>query len=158
MMMLEGLHFEDFSPGRTYRTNKRTVTEADLVGFTTICGFFEPLFVDREYVETETDFDRRFAPGALTFCFAEGLTILSGLIHGTGIAFLGLEMELRKPVFIGDTISVEIEVTAKRETRKADRGIVTFLHRVLNQDKDLVMEYTVKRMIKSKVGGKTPRG
>jgi acyl dehydratase len=39
-------------------------------------------------------------------------------------------------------------LTDKRETRKPDRGIVTFLHRVINQQGVAVMEYTVKRMIR----------
>jgi acyl dehydratase len=53
-------------------------------------------------------------------------------------------------VFIGDTITVEIDVVDKRETKKPDRGIVTFFHRVKNQDDTMVMEYTVKRMLRRK--------
>jgi acyl dehydratase len=69
------------------------------------------------------------------------------------MAFLGLELQIHKPVFIGDTIGVEIEVLDKRETRKPDRGIVTFCHKVINQKDQLVMEYTVKRMIRRKHAG-----
>jgi acyl dehydratase len=144
----EGLFFEDFSPGKQFKTLKRTVTETDLVNFTTLCGFFESLFIDQTYVEAETSFGRRIAPGALSLAFAEGLTILSGILHHTGLAFLGLELEIKKPVFIGDTIGVEIEVIDRRETKKPDRGIVTFYHRVTNQEGEVVMEYRVKRMIR----------
>jgi len=151
--MVEGLRFEDFAPGNTYRTNRRTVTEADLTHFVGLCGFFEPLFIDEGYVREETQFGRRIVPGALTFCFAEGLAILSGIIHRTGMAFLGLELSITKPVFVGDTISVEIEVVEARQTRKPDRGIVTFLHRVSNQDGDVVMEFRIKRMIRRRDSG-----
>jgi acyl dehydratase len=41
-------------------------------------------------------------------------------------------------------------VINKRETKKPDRGIITFLHRVKNQDNEQVMEYKIKRMIKRK--------
>ena len=146
--MLEGLYFEDFSDKETYTTDSRTITEADVMNFITLCAFFEPLFMDRDYVERQTPFKKRIAPGALTFSFAEGLTMLSGIIHNTGMAFLGAEMEILRPVFIGDTITVEIEVLEKRETKKRDRGIITFLHKVKNQNGELVMEYRVKRMIK----------
>ena len=81
---------------------------------------------------------------------AEGLAILTGILHGTGMAFLGVEMKILNPVFIGDTVSVEIEVVDKRETKKPDRGIVTFFHRVKNQDDTVVMEYEVKRMLRRK--------
>ena len=150
--MLKGLYFEDFMEGKTLYTSRRTVTETDLVTFTTLCGFFEPLFMDREYVESETAFKKRIAPGALTFSLSEGLAILSGILYRTGMAFLGVEMEVLKPVFIGDTLTVEIEVIHKRETKKPDRGIVTFLHRVINQNSEQVMEYKIKRMIKRKTG------
>ena len=35
----------------------------------------------------------------------------------------------------------------KRETKKTDRGIVTYRHRVLNQRDELVLEATIQRMI-----------
>jgi len=147
-VMKRGLYFEELSTDKVYYTDRRTITEADHVNFTTSWGFFEPLFMDQAYVEKETPYGRRIVPGALTFAIAEGLAILSGILHGTGMAFLGVEMDVIKPVFIGDTISVEIKVVAKRETRKAERGIATFFHGVKNQDDIRVMEYQVKRMIR----------
>ena len=148
--MLQGLYFEDFVEEKKIYTSRRTVTETDLVTFTTLCGYFEPLFMDQAYVESETPLKKRIAPGALTFSISEGLAILSGILYKTGMAFLGVEMEVLKPVFIGDTLTVEIEVISRRETKKADRGIVTFLHRVANQNNEQVMEYKIKRMIKRK--------
>jgi acyl dehydratase len=149
-MQKHGLHFEEFQPGPCYRTDRRTLTEADHVNFTTTCGFFEPLFMDRDYVATQTPYNRPIVPGTLTFAVAEGLTILSGIFHATGIALLGVELTILKPVFIGDSITVDIEVLEKRATKKPDRGIVTFRHRVINQAESTVMEYTVKRMIRRK--------
>jgi acyl dehydratase len=54
------------------------------------------------------------------------------------------------PVLEGDTIRVEIEVVDKRETKKADRGIVTYRHRVLNQRDEVVLELKIQRMIRRK--------
>ncbi|MDY0044796.1 MAG: hypothetical protein RBS82_09035 [Syntrophales bacterium] len=79
---------------------------------------------------------------------ADGLSILSGIIHRTGMAFLWMEMDVKAPVFIGDIIHVENEALEKRETSKPDRGIITFLHRVINQKGQLILEYRVKRMIR----------
>ena len=155
-MALEGVYFEDFSPGKIYPTHRRTITETDLVNFMTLCGFYESLFMDRGYVETETAFARPIVPGALTLSYAEGLSILSGILHHTGMAFLGMELTVLNPVFVGDTIGVEIEVIEKRETQKPDRGIVTFRHRVINQKGERVLEYQVKRMIRRKSGTKIP--
>lgn len=151
--MPQGLYFEDFTEGKKIDTSRRTVTETELVTFTTLCGFYEPLFMDQVYVESESPFKNRIAPGALTFSISEGLAILSGILYKTGMAFLGVEIEVLKPVFVGDTLGVEIEVISRRETSKADRGIVTFLHRVVNQNDEMVMEYKIKRMIKRKTEG-----
>jgi acyl dehydratase len=43
---------------------------------------------------------------------------------------------------------VRVEVAGVRETRRADRGIVTFAHTVLNQDDEAVMECRVQRMLR----------
>ncbi len=148
MMRSQGLHFEQHEIGATYRTLGRTVSETDIVTFVNLCGFNEPLFMDMEYVARESVFKRRAAPGALTFALSEGLIIQTGLIHGTGMAYLGGELRVVGPVHEGDTLTVEIEVTEKRETRKPDRGIVTYRHRVLNQRGELVLEAKVQRMIR----------
>ncbi|MCP4693139.1 MAG: acyl dehydratase [Desulfobacterales bacterium] len=149
-MKRRGLYFEDFQPGQRYVSDYRTITEADHVNFTTSFGFFEPLFMDRVYVETRTPYKGRVVPGAMTFSIAEGLTILNGILHGTGLAFLGVELKVLKPVYVGDTLMVEIKVVGKRKTKKPGRGIVTFDHRVRNQANVAVMEYKIKRMIKTK--------
>lgn len=148
--MHQGFYFEEFSLGDTFGTEGRTVTESDLVEFVTRHTYSEPLFMDREYIEKETQFEGPIAPALMTVSMADGLSILSGIIHKTGMAFLWMEMDVKAPVFIGDTIHAEIEVIEKRETQKPDRGIITFHHRVLNQKGELVMEYRVKRMIRRK--------
>lgn len=147
-MLGQGLTWEESSIGAVYRTLARTVSEADIVSFVNLCGFIEPLFMDMEYVARESVYGRRAAPGALTFALSEGLVMQTGLIHGTGMAWLGGELRLVAPVLVGDTIRVEVEVVDKRETRKPDRGIVTYQHRILNQRGELVLEARVQRMIR----------
>ena len=58
------------------------------------------------------------------------------------------EVRVVAPVLEGDTLTVEVEVAEKRETKKLDRGIVTYRHRVQNQRAELVLEATVQRMIR----------
>src|SRR5438552_18964055 len=147
-MIGQGLTFEEHAIGAVYRTLGRTVSETDIVTFVNLCGFTEPLFMDVEDVARESVFKRRAAPGALTFALSEGLIMQTGLIHGTGMAWLGGDLRIVAPVLEGDTIRVEVEVVDKRETKKTDRGIVTYRHRVLNQRDELVLEARVQRMIK----------
>jgi acyl dehydratase len=145
---VDAVHFEGFRVGDRYRTLGRTVSEYEILTFVTLTGFTEPLFMDLEYIRRESVFKTRVAPGVLTFAVAEGLTLQTGILHGTGLALLSYDVRVLAPVLAGDTIRVEIEVTDTRETKRADRGVVTFRHRVLNQRDEPVMEATIARMIK----------
>jgi acyl dehydratase len=156
-MITHGLAFEDHEIGATYHTGGRTVSEADICAFVNLCGFIEPLFLDMEFVATESVFKGRPSPGAFTFALAEGLIIQTGLIHGTGMSYLGGEIRIVAPVLAGDTIRVAVAVTDKRETKKPDRGIVTYRHEIRNQRGELVLEATVKRMIKRRSAGDVRR-
>ena len=151
-MIGHGLFFDDYKIGAVYKTLGRTVSETDIVTFVNLGGFTEPLFMDMEYVAKESVFGRRAAPGVMTFALSEGLCMQTGLIHGTGMAWLGGEVKVTAPVLEGDTIRVEIEIVDKHETKKPDRGIVTYKHRVLNQRGETVMELKLQRMIKRKSG------
>ena len=91
-MRTDGLDYDGHKVGAVYRTLARTVSETDIVNFVNVCGFVEPLFMDMEYVKRESVFQRRAAPGALTFALSEGLIMQTGLIHGTGMAWLGGEL------------------------------------------------------------------
>ena len=147
-MIRQGLTYEEHALGVTYRTLARTVSDADISSFVNLCGFTEPLFMDMEYVARESVFKGRPAPGAFTFCLSEGLVMQTGLIHGTGMSYLGSDIRIVAPVLAGDTLRVAVTITDKRETKKPDRGIVTYKHEVTNQRGELVLEATIRRMIK----------
>jgi acyl dehydratase len=51
------------------------------------------------------------------------------------------------PVFVGDTITVVVEVLESRATSKGDRGIVTTRNTVVKSDGTAVLVYEPKRMI-----------
>ena len=145
---MQPLYFEDYTPDLQFRTRRRTVTETDLVQFVGVSGMFESLFVDREYIDAHPTYTGRLIPGALTYAISEGLVIQEGILHDRGIAFVGLELRAEAPVYVGDTLCVEVSTAETRETRKPDRGIVVTDHRVLNQRDESVMTLRVTRMIK----------
>ena len=87
---MNGKTFEQFKSGDRYVTGRRTITEHDILQFVGLVGLTEPLFLDLEYIRKESLYGERIAPGSLTFGMAEGLTVQTGIIHGTGMAFAGL--------------------------------------------------------------------
>lgn len=143
-----GCYFEDLPVGRKFRTVGRTVTEADITNFVNATGMTEVLFTNLEFLRTESDIKQRVAPGALTYCFAEGLLVHATMQH-TGFAFLEMELKIEAPVFAGDTVHVECEVIEARLSKsRPGRGLVRTRNRVVKHDGTLALTYTPLRMIK----------
>ena len=147
---MNGKTFEEFHAGDRYQTDRRTISEHDILTFVNLVGLTEPLFLDMEYIRKESLYGERIAPGSLTFGMAEGLTVQTGLIHGTGMAFAGLDkMRLFGPVKVNDTIQVEIEVLDTKPVPTRGGGIVRYRQWVKNQRGETIMEYDVARLIRS---------
>ena len=150
--MPKGYYFEDFKVGDRFTTKARTITEADIVNFTGLSGDFNPLHTDEEFAK-KTIFKRRIAHGLLGLAVSTGMSQSLGLMEGTIIAFLGLTWEFVKPIFIGDTVHLEMEVAEMRETSKPDRGIITFACELINQNGEVVQKGTRKIMLKRRPNG-----
>lgn len=143
-----GMFYEDLPVGRRFKTIGRTVTEADITNFVNATGMVEVLFTNVEFLKEESDIKRRLAPGALGYCFAEGLLVQATMQH-TGFAFLNMELNVHAPVFAGDTIHVEVEVIdARLSKNRPGRGLVRTRNQVVKQDGTIALTYTPLRMIK----------
>lgn len=141
-----GFHWDELEVGAEYRTYGRTITETDIINFTTGVGMLESLFLDAEYRKTHSAMQGHAAPALLVLSLAEGLT-LNATGQATGLAFLNMEMNVLAPVVVGDTIHVEIEVLEARKTSKSSRGLVRTRNRIVNQHGTTVIEYTPQRLM-----------
>lgn len=146
-----GRYYEDLEVGEEFMTPGRTVTEADLAIYAGFSGDYNPLHTDEEFAKT-TAFGRRILHGPAAFCIATGLVARLGLVDGTAIAFLGMNWDLKAPVFVGDTLRVRERVMDKRLTRKPGRGIVVFQVEILNQRGDVVQCGQWKLMLSARDG------
>jgi len=134
-----GRYFEEFTVGERFVTQGRTVTETDIVAFAALTGDYDPLHVDAEFGK-KTQFGERIAHGLLGASYAVGLITALGLTERTVIAILGMTWEFNGPIKIGDTIHVDQIVKSVRETKKADRGIVVFELKLVNQRGEVVQK------------------
>jgi acyl dehydratase len=151
-----GCYFEDMPVGRQYRTIGRTITETDIINFVNCTGLTEVFFIDREAIAKQSAFGRRFAPAALCYCFSEAL-IAQATLQYTGLAMLRLELDIKGPVFEGDTIHAECEVMEARLSRKdPSRGIIKTRVHIVKQDGSLAYEYFPTRMIKCRPPDRQP--
>lgn len=137
---MPGLYFEEFEVGRVYQhAIRRTVTETDNVLFSTMTHNPAPLHIDHEYMRTQSEFGRPLMNSFFTLGLIVGISI-NDITLGTTVANLGLEkVRFPHPLFVGDTVHVETEVIAVRESRSRPRnGILTLEHRGFNQEGTLV--------------------
>jgi acyl dehydratase len=118
---------------------RRTITEADNIGFTTMTMNPAWLHLDADYAANETEFGKPLVNSLLTLSLAVGISVHETTL-GTTVANLGFEESVfPAPVFHGDTIRVETEVLKRRASAsRPNQGVVTFEHRVFNQDDVLV--------------------
>jgi acyl dehydratase len=146
-----GMYWQDMPVGAKFKTYGRTITETDIVNFISCTGFLEVLFTDMEFVREHSAIKGRLAPGALVYALGEGLVML-GTIQGTGLAFLGMELDVKGPTFAGDTIHVEIEVIEQRPASKGGRGLVRTRNSIINQKGETVLVYTPLRLMAGREG------
>jgi acyl dehydratase len=143
-----GIYFDDLPVGRKFKTVGRTITETDLVNFISFTGMLEVLFTNVEFVAHESAIKGRVVPGALAYTFAEGLLIQS-VLQGVGLAFLNMELDVKGPTLVGDTIHVECEVIESQPSKsRPDRGLVRTRNQVVKQDGSVPLIYTPLRLVK----------
>ncbi len=142
-----GFCWEEMPVGFRFRTMGRTITETDLVNFIGTTGLTEALFTDTIYAARHAPNKGRIVPAALLLGFAEGLTVQATL-QGTGLAFLGMEVTVKGPTFVGDTIHVEAKVTESRPSSKDPRrGLVCTKNAIVNQRGETAVVYTPIRLM-----------
>lgn len=138
-----GLYFEDLEPGTRWHTAGRTIFESDLAGYVNLTWFTEELFTN---VHDRAGFaiQGRPVPAIMVMALAEGLALPS--MDRTGLAFLHVEMDVKAPIQVGDTIRVECEVVEARLTSAGDKGLVRTRNTVTNQSGQVVLVYQPLRL------------
>lgn len=138
---MAGRFFEQWRIGdKLTHEIRRTVTETDNLLFTTMTHNPQPLHLDVEAAK-KSEFGQILVNGTFTFALMVGLSVADTTL-GTLVANLGYDrLTMPKPVFIGDTLYAETEVIGLKDSRsRPDAGIVTFLHRLLNQRNEVVCQ------------------
>ncbi|MDP3603557.1 MAG: MaoC/PaaZ C-terminal domain-containing protein [Bosea sp. (in: a-proteobacteria)] len=147
-----GYRYDDLSVGMRFRSPGRTITDADLVGFSGLTGDYSELHTSDVYAQS-SQFGRRVAHGMLGLAYAHGLMwARTGELRETAVAFLGIDgWRFVGPVFVGDTIFVDYELAELRDSRsRPTQAIATFEVKVVKQDGTLVQQGR-KALLVSKV-------
>jgi acyl dehydratase len=129
-------YLEEFVIEEKRITKGRTITETDIVLHAGQSGDFFPHHMDEEWCKTQP-FKKRIAHGTLIFTVAIGLT--ADFVNEVSMTYGYERLRFIRPVFIGDTLTVTVTVTAIKEHKKPGYGIVTELVECINQQNELVM-------------------
>ena len=107
--LLHGQRFEEMIPGSRFRTASRTITETDLVTFVTLTGMNEPLFLD-EAGSLEARLQRAaWYPARWCSPTPRAWSCRRGHPRDRdGVP--ARRLSVQAPVFVGDTITVVVEV------------------------------------------------
>ena len=138
---MAGRYYDDWSIGdRIEHEIRRTVTETDNLLFSTMTHNPQPLHLDIEAAKA-SEFGRILVNGTFTFALMVGLSVGETTL-GTLVANLGYDKLVHpKPVFIGDTMRCQTEVTELKPSKsRPNAGIVTFTHRLINQRDEIVCQ------------------
>jgi 3-hydroxybutyryl-CoA dehydratase len=110
----------------------RTVTAADVEAFARATGDTNPVHLDEAYAAT-TRFHRRIAHGMLAASYVSAL--LGTQFPGPGTIYVSQTLTFLRPVYLGDTLEVEVTVSKFRP----DKAVLTLTTAISNQRSEKVL-------------------
>ena len=126
------LAYEDIKIGAEASLS-RTITEAHIVLYAGLTGDMNPVHVDAEQA-ARSMFKERIAHGMLVAGLISAA--IGTQLPGPNSIYLGQELKFTAPVKIGDTVTVLVAVTDKRD----DKRIIKLRTTVTNQWGQTVIE------------------
>jgi phosphotransacetylase/acyl dehydratase len=108
---IENRTFDEIEPGDTARLT-RTLTHKDIELFAIVSGDVNPMHLDADYARDDV-FHRIIAHGMWGGALIS--TLLGTELPGPGTIYVEQSLRFRGPVGLGDTVTVVVSVTEKRE-------------------------------------------
>ena len=110
-----------------------TLTAEHVATFAELTGDYNPLHFDEDFA-SKTKFGRLVVQGGLTTGLLHALVAMD--LPGPGTVFLSQDWKFTAPVFIGDTITAQAEVTSVHATKPVCQLSI----RVLRQEDEVVLQ------------------
>lgn len=141
--MTDGPWFEDFTPGRVFRTAGLTLGDGMIQDFA-FAWDPQPFHIDRE-AAARGPFGGLIASGFQTLAATFRLFQQTGALAACSLGGAGLDaLRWPAPVRPGDTLTVEVTVVEQRPSRsRPDRGTVRMDYRTVNQRGETVLTCTM---------------
>ena len=114
MQQLGNFTYDEISIGQTASYSK-LIEARDIQLFAAVSGDVNPVHLDEEFA-ANTQFKGRIAHGMLTGAIISAALAME--LPGPGSVYLKQSLTFRLPVKIGDTITVKLTVTEKKDRRQ----------------------------------------
>ncbi len=122
---------QDMEVGDTLTTKQRIISRTDVELFALLGGDIAPQFLSEEAAKANR-WKTQLVPGLCTLNIAYGLLIQAGFLADI-MAYMGTSnMSFLAPVYPGDSIRMETELTGKKKTKKG--WICEYDWTIRNQD------------------------
>lgn len=133
--------------GSTWRSGGRTLTEAELLHACTLSNDWHPIHADAAYAAASAVGQRVFQ-GGYGVLVALGLGTLYPSVGARNALALGMESwRFLAPLFIGDTVHVEVEITGLRRTSDGTRLAVHKRIRLVKASGEVAQEGTAGSLV-----------
>jgi len=115
MDYLENRTFDEIALGDS-ATIERTLTHEDIELFAVMSGDVNPAHLDEEYANNEM-FHKVIAHGMWGGALISA--VLGTNLPGPGTIYIGQTLKFRRPVGIGDTVTVSVTASSKDDEKKS---------------------------------------
>ena len=136
MPQLVNYTYDELSIGQT-ASYSRQISAEDIQLFAAVSGDVNPVHLDAGYAAT-TPFGEPIAHGMLSGALVSAALAME--LPGPGSVYIKQSLTFRLPVKIGDTVTIKLEVTEKKDRRR----FVTLDCKAYNQDEKLVANGTAE--------------
>jgi len=114
-------------------TLEKVIAETDITAFAEVSGDYNPVHFD-DGAAAALGLPSRIAHGMLAAALIS--RVLGNQLPGSGTIYLSQSLNFRAPVFIGDELSVEVELASARP----DKPVMTFRTTCRNQSHQIVVD------------------
>lgn len=131
-----GFTYDTIEVGQKSVSQGRTVSEADHQLFMMLTGGWHPIHCDVEHAR-QAGLDKLLVQGTFGVALALGSHLEAPLLQSADplVGALGIkEWNYLAPIFVGDTLHIEVEISAKKLTSDGSRYIIDRSISVIDQN------------------------
>ncbi|GAA4355940.1 MaoC/PaaZ C-terminal domain-containing protein [Variovorax defluvii] len=141
------LGWADLQVGQAWRSGGRTLTETELSLFAMLTGDRHPIHVDAEYSRSAR-FGQRLFHGTFGIAIAVAMATELPQLREPVVAATGVDgWRFLAPLFIGDTVHVEVELTGLGVPQGGKVGVLERRIRLVKQDGAVAQQGTSGLMV-----------